>query len=189
MELSVGPQEWWQVGLTRAEATLLVFCFHGSRKHHLSHLFHFTVTSMITCPSVTNVLFTVCIFWKVKCVTSVLPLYGGSMSVFTGSSVPDAGTPSVTWRGIMLITDCYTTGVWKRGERLRWEGGRKKGERSIKVTVGRDAVKGRDGEMKTQSGMRPNVRRILEKRWWEWKEGIKYRNTTHLGEISTSLLT
>lgn len=144
MELSVGPQEWWQVGLTRAEATLLVFCFHGSRKHHLSHLFHFTVTSMITCPSVTNVLFTVCIFWKVKCVTSVLPLYGGSMSVFTGSSVPDAGTPSVTWRGIMLITDCYTTGVWKRGERLRWEGGREKERRAFNKSDSRE----RRGERK-----------------------------------------
>lgn len=62
----------------------------------------------------------------------------------------------------MLIIDCYTTGVWKGGARLRREGGRKKGECSMKVTVGRDAMNGGEGEMKTQSGTRHNVKRTSE---------------------------
>lgn len=125
--------------------------------------------------SVTNVLFTVYILWKVKCLVCLQPCLCGSMSVITRSRVPDAETPSVTWRGIMLIADCYTTGVWRRGERLRWEGGRKKGECSMKVTVGRDAANAREGEMKTLRAVRGTM----------WGERWKRDDESEKRELST----
>lgn len=41
-----------------------------------------------------------------------------SMSVLQHSMVSSVETPSVTWQGIMLITECHTTGAWKRSDRL-----------------------------------------------------------------------
>lgn len=68
------------------------------------------------------------IFVSAPAAMSVLELYDGSISVITRSTVPDAETPSVTQRGIMLITDCHTAGVWddmkgesKRSVQWKWQ--------------------------------------------------------------------
>lgn len=134
----------WQVSVTRAQATLLIFCFHRGIKHHLSHITVGTntacnLTSMM-CPLST---------YGLQCIFSVKSLCSPVSSLW--------------WRHVCYYeehgpwcgnTICYMKGIYanhwllhniesRRGERR--DVGRKNGKRSRKVTGERNEVNG--GEM------------------------------------------